>query len=804
MKKANLFRLILMMVVLLAAQLTMAQTGQYCIGGPGNETATNVKVLPDGTGSIISGYRYDIDSVTNQVINANMLLMKVNPSGTSIIWQKEFGIAGSNNLVQNMIITHDGDIVVVGTVGRNSVFGANVAAIMKFRSLDGAMLWQNCMRDAAHTTGGEVFYGVTELGAAGNFDLVAVGAHDSRPYFNSSMVCVFQSNGTLRYEEDRRTPWAGTYSSNNYYGICTAANGVDVYTAGIFRDNYADVRIDMYHPNTTATSGTVLWSRSFNYSLPGVVLLNDPVPGALNLQNNYVVNIYLAGDSLLIHGGSLNNFTFTGGSGESIMRMHANGTGTAELWQIQNSGVNYANTSKIAVIDADHIVNVQMPHTSWIDPIIWLAGTATNSVVTDVTSLYGNGINSTINTPIRYTTPTGGIHAMFDIDLNAAKSRMELAGSTTDGANFGANDIYFIKAPVAQPQYECNKDDRGGTVTVSMNPLTPTYILETRTMESVSVNVVPSSYKIKALCEQKVPCYDSTDLTYVSAMDSMGNCIFTVTASVSTTHTIVGYEWTLPGGIIMITTSASSNSQTFVLPPGLGFHVSVRVLIVRTTWPEGESPCCEVTLDKELSCREQPVGCFDEPATNLSAISFPGAPGPLGPDCHFNLTMTAVPLPGWAIVGYEWRIAGAPGSIVSSNTMMIVLGSGTGNWVEVVVYAVNANGDTCTTTRIITLDCLNGVGSSYRPAGGSKPKGDAENSSSSIDVYPNPTDGMVTISSTNTAIDQVQVMDMNGKVLVDNTYKNVKSAHVSLSKYAAGTYLIRVNGNNSKVVVKSE
>ena len=824
MKKSNIFQLILVLLCMVPA-MAMAQA-QYCIGGSRNEVATCVKTLPDGTGTVIGGYTYDLDA-SNNVINAKMILMKVDPTGASILWQEQWGIDGKNNLIQNMIITHDGDIVVVGTMGRNSVYQDNTGTIMKFKSSDGSLVWNSSLRDAAATPGGEIFLGVTELGAAGGYDIVAVGAHDLRPYHNRSMICVFNAAGGFKYEEEYRIPWGTDASSDNYYGICTGADGNSVYMTGIFRGDYADVRVDYYQPNTTATSGTMIWSHNFNFALPGIIFKNGvPLPGGLYLQDNFFVNIYLAGDKLLIHGGSLHDFTYTSGEGESICRMNADGTGSAELWQIQNSSVDYANTSKIAVVDQDHIFNVQMPSSSYVDPVISLTGTATSSVITEVTSLTGSGTASYMNPPVKFTTPSGGVHSLNDIDMDNANSALELAGSTDDPANFGANDIYFVRTPMSLPIYDCNVADMGGCIPVTIDPVTPTYVRETFTPVFVTVNPEPTKFQIRNLCVKKAPCYDDAKFDISSITDPAGNCIFTVTAIVSTTNTVKGYEWTLPSGTVLVFSSATSNTQTFTIPAGSTFTVKVKILIVRDTWPVGEDPCCEAYLEQDVTCKgdlpcnikgtltadgisSTGTGTTGTGATGIGTTVDPsgansGPVGPLGDPCNFICVATASVGTGWTITGYEWHVAGITYPISMSSTLPVTIPSGTSTVVTVIIYAVNDAGMPCSLELSIILNCDNGVGSSGAAAGRpAKTTTSADDSKSgSFSVFPNPTADAVSITGKNMEINHIQIMDINGKELMSKNFDHTRTAEISLAQLVPGSYLIKINNTETKIVTK--
>jgi hypothetical protein len=76
--------------------------------------------------------------------------------------------------------------------------------------------------------------------------------------------------------------------------------------------------------------------------------------------------------------------------------------------------------------------------------------------------------------------------------------------------------------------------------------------------------------------------------------------------------------------------------------------------------------------------------------------------------------------------------------------------------------------------------------------------------SNAIKVYPNPTDGMVSISSGQSTIRSVSVYSNTGQVL--NTYQfNAKEVSVNMKHLAAGTYFIKTitdSGTTTEKVIK--
>jgi hypothetical protein len=503
MKNTRLFKLIFLMAVLISSIRAYAQsTLQVHIGGPDNEIATQVKVLQDASGTIIAGYTYDVLPFgATDITNAKMILMKINPAGNTILWQEKFGVDGKSNTIQNMIITHDSNIVVVGTIGRDAVYNSNTAAIMKFSSADGHMIWQQNLSDVAQTIGGEIFFGVTELGANAdptrNYALVAVGIHNFVPGGNVGMVCVFNEHGGYLYAETYHV--VNAFGGSGLYGICTDPDGKNVYIVGSYsgNTNSGNAQVHKYTPLVTAVSGTMVWNQYFDFTLPGAVTdITGTHPGPLALQNNFFNDVYVAGGKLLIKGGSLHNFTTTNGDGENICRMNAmDGTG-AELWQLQNSNMDYANSSKLALVNNDHIYNVQAPANLWVDPELALTGFSSNAVVTNITSLT---TPPALPSTAKFTSPgAGGIHAL--LDMNISGSMLYMAGSTNDGLSFGERDIYYVITPMSLPIDSCNTPDTTALLPVNIMYVPEALQLNKFTPQFINVLPVATDYHIARIC----------------------------------------------------------------------------------------------------------------------------------------------------------------------------------------------------------------------------------------------------------------------------------------------------------------
>jgi hypothetical protein len=492
--------------------------------------------------------------------------------------------------------------------------------------------------------------------------------------------------------------------------------------------------------------------------------------------------------------------------------MRADGTGTPELWQVVNSWQTYANTSKLVVANVDHVYNVQMPWSSYIDPTTWLSGATVNSVISDISSLTGytsgsGNLMATMNNSMRFTTPEYGIHSLLDIDLNGAQTNLELAGTTTDSLTFGGNDIYYVKTPTSLPQYACDQQDTGFAMQSPLNLYDKTYVFGNFVPTFFNLSIDSTYYQIAPLCANN--CYNNANLTFSDSTDGKGNCVFTATANISTSNLIVGYEWTGAGPAVIHHTHASSDNFTFILPPGGTDNIACTIYLVDTNFTDTLSgPCCQAYLSQSVTCTQnvKPCNCFN-PKTTINGV-FTGDDA-AGANCLFNVTAIAGLNPGCQILGYQWVIGGSSIPFIPSgamtNSQMIPVPYGTSVVVNVTITAINgATGQQCTFPLTITLNCDAKGNGTESPSGARKAMNtnSANQTGSDISVFPNPTNDGLTLTATGTTINKLVVIDVNGNKVANYTYDSAESVNISLGSLPPGTYMLRINDAISKVVTR--
>ena len=71
----------------------------------------------------------------------------------------------------------------------------------------------------------------------------------------------------------------------------------------------------------------------------------------------------------------------------------------------------------------------------------------------------------------------------------------------------------------------------------------------------------------------------------------------------------------------------------------------------------------------------------------------------------------------------------------------------------------------------------------------------------SLTLYPNPTTGILKIQSTERSLNKVQVFDLFGKLLMEQSLNDL-SGSISLSHLASGVYVVKAFAENQTVVTR--
>jgi hypothetical protein len=551
-----------------------------------------------------------------------------------------------------------------------------------------------------------------------------------------------------------------------------------------------------YVPPIVHAPGVVLWSWYYVYN---VVIPGNP---KIIVDNHFGLKIQTANSHLLINVNQGDPWSgVQAHSRHSILRtdmggnvpdVHVNNYNPLLGWVASN------NSSFFALTD-DHVYLTENPASAPYDPTNPGALSPVNTLFSDYTSMNTNTLNYA-----KYFNPTGN-QTILDMFTDASNIIYMAGAAAGDPVNsFGENDIYLITANASTMSDTNNTVSCAEVDTPNMNAPVVTifpsdhWIQDTNVVVAVTVDSTDPNLSVKTVCGA---CFNKADLN----ITSNAGCNFTATVTAATGNVIAGYKWVIPspGGPITIIhpTSSTTDNVSFSLTPGtIGV---VKVTIFSVNMKNVDHACCDTTLIDTVSCN-QPC------SINAASITVTALASDSLRNCCFSVSATATPAPGYAITGYSWTypplLPSYPGT-ASGTPVNFCIPSVTpqtpGN-LQVVITASDAAGHTCNLTLSDSIGCLQGI-PLHKGGHTTKTGGVADGIvNGNLVIYPNPTTGIITITSSGEPINVVQVFDITGKLLSETTFDKLNKVNVSIAAYTPGSYVIKVNSKKVQVINKIE
>lgn len=405
-------------IFLLCRIISNGQNAQYVIGTNNEEIATHIRLLNDGN-LIVSGYTYIRNShgVPTQL---DILIFKMDLSG-NIIWQKQIGSKnGNDDNPLDMIVAKNGDIILVGTVGRTSVFQNNTAFIMRIDPTNGAVIWNSFFADA--TSPNEAFLSVAETQA---MDLVCVGAYSFGPPSNQGLICVYDQFGNLK-----SSMVANINSTGEFYGVTAGLqNDPNVYISGINMQAGAtsvDGILLAFLPNTNLIS----WVNVYDFTQHG----NKTNNFFSHLYHDKLKNSLTVGYSSLSQGISAHGLLTTDitGNSERFYDFY-NTTYYTPLPALNIS----ANSSSIGFVNQNELYMVENPYSTYSEAIVSGTGTYRDATISHITNLSNKQFGNK-----KYLFRENTINrSIFDIHVNSNTELLYMAGYSNEQTKFKQDNI---------------------------------------------------------------------------------------------------------------------------------------------------------------------------------------------------------------------------------------------------------------------------------------------------------------------------------------------------------------------------
>lgn len=168
---------------------------------------------------------------------------------------------------------------------------------------------------------------------------------------------------------------------------------------------------------------------------------------------------------------------------------------------------------------------------------------------------------------------------------------------------------------------------------------------------------------------------------------------------------------------------------------------------------------------------------------------------------HLVFTYDGIGTYNLYIDGSLYTTASGPCGAMSGNIGPLMLGKDyTGDLDDIIIYNRTLAASEVATLRALKGSCCNGTTSSQRTTGVSN----VPNTAKGIQVYPNPTNGNVVVSTGNGVIRSISVYNSTGTE-VGVYHFNAPETTVDLSRFASGIYFLKVvtdSGSSLEKVIK--
>lgn len=310
---------------------------------------------------------------------------------------------------------------------------------------------------------------------------------------------------------------------------------------------------------------------------------------------------------------------------------------------------------------------------------------------------------------------------------------------------------------VVLPDYtiDVSADDNCPDFTITQDP-TPGTIIDAGTTQMVTLTIIDVSNNINSC---------SFDVTITDGIAPTIECLEDLTLNVTEGEcTIILPDYT-------IDVNASDNCPDFIITqdpiPGtvIDAGITETITLTITDTSDNVSNCSfEITvvddIDPTIECPEDLTINAEEGQTTVILPDFI-VDSIINDNCPDNLNIQQFP---------------TPGSVVNVGDVIAV---------NIIVIDEAGNANECIFN--VTID----------------PPLNIEDFvlNDNIDVYPNPTNGIITIDNTsNTTLNEAIITDLNGRILKTIVLDTSNTTQISLDKLSNGLYFIRINTDNASII----
>ncbi len=367
-------------------------------------------------------------------------------------------------------------------------------------------------------------------------------------------------------------------------------------------------------------------------------------------------------------------------------------------------------------------------NTSWDSKIFVYEGTCGSFTVVGCRDDNGPACSGVRASLAWCTQPASTYYILITGFLSASNFTLDItSSSSTFPVTFTANPSFTI----------CS----GSTATITASGATSySWSTGATTNSVVESSTITTNYTLTALNVLYIGC------TNTSTVDLIVNPLPTV--SISSPSTICSGQ---------TATLTASGATSYTWNTGATTSSIIDNPTTTTTYTvTGEDLGCTNTTTAQVIVNPTP--------TSTIAVTDAVSPG-----CN-NGSATVTVSGGTGGYTYSWTAPASSATNIATN-----LNGTSGNGTSYTVIVTDANG--CSTSQTFTVGCVTSIASISANGG--------------IAVYPNPNNGTFVISTNNTSMKMIRVMDVTGRVMA-LTQSNEKDVEMNITNYSRGMYVIEV------------
>lgn len=716
------------------------------IGDPGSDDG-GATIIQSPNGDVyIGGHLGDL-----------AMIAQINPTSGSVIWMRTYDPTDKADKIYDLM-WDNGDIVACGAGGNLTSSSDDDAFVFKIDATTKNVLW-----DFVNTSTRQTRLYSINVKDDGTNDYILTG---------TDAVASVRSNGLILVIDDV----SGALQVENVFEESGSLDASDDYSSAVVTGN------SLFTVGRTMNGGNALSnSRVF-------IAEHDFTPAAVNEQAYFASSTatarYYGSDIILGNGGLVFAASGDPASASTAYQIYVGNVNPTTLALTGNAiNLNIGNTSEVVreleLLGTDYILyGVQgsssrtlfMARVTSTGTVTWATG------IGDATEDYHTRANT--NSQMIVDSANNRAYFIGQKDESSGATNQDIVVGMINlngdmGTSVSCTDALTVSSSTASGSFNFNWSDPGLTYAQSAD----------------SAAVATPTPVLGAPCGSSPP--DTCDVNAEFTVQFTTDCKyqFTDISYAGSGTTIVGWLWTFPDG----TSSTEQNPMRYL---DLNNLPSQEVCLTVTGFDGME--CCYSTYCFKLDVEE----CELEPCVLDPEIRYDFC----ADDCTYDFSGYML-LANRNISGWYWTIDGVD---YFGQNVQVTFASPGSKQVCLTVFGLGPNGECCYETECITIDvdCGSGAGKAA-PLNSGQDLGveyeeqpadhtlevTPDDAATVIQVFPNPTDGKLTIQNME-PFSTVNVRDMTGKVVVSPFKVRNTNVELDMNDLPKGLYLIQMKSGN--------